>query len=166
MDLQNDTLPPTQQTDLFTAVSPAYLHRQYAPWSWFLAAIGATTLASAVLTRDAAAGWVILPSSLLMCLLAAAFHNLTVKDLGKQLSVRFGPVPLFGLSIPYSDIVSVDAGRTTLLDGWGIHYSLRGGWVWNIWGRECVVIHRRRGILIVGTDDAQQLVTFIRSRIQ
>ncbi len=166
MELQNDTTKPVGQADLFSAERPAYWHRQTAPWSWLLAGIGAIILASAVLARDAVADWMMLPAGVLMCLLASAFHHLTVKDLGLRLSVRFGPVPLFGLSIPYGDIVRVEAGRTTLLDGWGIHYSLRGGWVWNIYGRECVVIHRRRSILRLGTDDMENLIAFIRSRTQ
>jgi hypothetical protein len=37
------------------------------------------------------------------------------------------------------DIGSVEIGRTLHLDGWGIHMSVRGGWVWNLWGRDCVV---------------------------
>jgi hypothetical protein len=40
----------------------------------------------------------------------------------------------------------------------------RGGWVWNIWGYDCVVIRMKRGTLRVGTDDADGLVEFLRSR--
>ncbi len=165
MDLQNDTRKPAAQVGLFSAERPAYWHRQHAPWSWLLYGIAAIILASAVLTHDVAAGWIMLPSGSIVCLLATAFHHLTVKDLGQSLSVRFGPVPLFGMSIPYTDILSVTAGRTTLLDGWGIHYSLRGGQVWNVWGRECVVIHRRRSILRLGTDDMESLLAFLQSQL-
>jgi hypothetical protein len=69
-------------------------------------------------------------------------------------------------SIPYDDIRSVETGRTTLLDGWGIHISLRGGWVWNILGRDCVVIRRKHGMIRVGTDDAGNLSRFLNERIQ
>jgi hypothetical protein len=51
-----------------------------------------------------------------------------------------------------------------LLDGWGIHMSVRGGWVWNIWGRDCVVIHLDRSTLRVGTDDAENLTDFLKQR--
>jgi len=47
---------------------------------------------------------------------------------------------LFRRTIRYDDIISAEIGRTTILDGWGIHMSLRGGWVWNLWGRDCVVL--------------------------
>ena len=58
----------------------------------------------------------------------------------------------------------VETGRTMLLDGWGVHFSLAGGSVWNIWGRDCVVI-RHGGITRVGTDDAENLAAFLRTKI-
>ena len=69
------------------------------------------------------------------------------------------------MTILYRDIEKVEIGRTTILDGWGIHLSLRGGWVWNIWGRDCVVIHRRKGITRIGTDDAENLARFLKRKI-
>ena len=98
--------------------------------------------------------------------LAMAFHNLTVDDQGEQLKVRFGPLPLFRRTVRYADIEKVEAGRTLLLDGWGIHYSIRGGWLWNLWGRDCVVVHfRNEKVLRIGTDDADRLVRFLEWRI-
>lgn len=164
MDLPNQT--SGARADLSSADPPAYWHRQYAPWSWLLYVIAALIPASAVLAGGVAAVWIMLPASLFAGLLASSFHHLTIEDRGSRLSVKFGPTPLFGLSIPYSEIRSVEAGRTSFLDGWGIHYSLRGGWVWNVWGRECVVIRRRRRILRLGSDDAEKLLVFIRSRIR
>ena len=52
-----------------------------------------------------------------------------------------------------------------VLKCWGIHMSPRGGWVWNIWGRDCVVIHLEIGTLRVGTDDAANLEALLRQRI-
>ncbi len=102
---------------------------------------------------------------LLTLILASAFHHLTVADEGDRLAIRFGPLPLFRRSVAYADIVSAEVGRTTVLDGWGIHLSLRGGWVWNLWGRDCVVLRLRKGTLRIGTDDAQALACFVQSRI-
>jgi hypothetical protein len=68
----------------------------------------------------------------LIALLAPAFHHLTVEDQGKVLAIRFGPVPLFRRTVRNADIESVEVGRTLFLDGWGIQYSIRGGWVWNL----------------------------------
>lgn len=103
--------------------------------------------------------------AVLMTVLAACFHFLRVADEGDRLSVAFGPVPLFRRTVPYADIEIVEVGRTTLLDGWGIHRSLRGGSVWNIWGRDCVVIRLQKGILRIGTDDTEGLAQFLRKRL-
>ncbi len=109
--------------------------------------------------------WVFLSAGLLMLILAASFHHLTVEDERDRLSIRFGPIPLFRRSVKYEKIESVEVGRTTILDGWGIHMSLRGGWVWNLWGRDCVVLQLKKGTLRVGTDDANQLSEFLNRRL-
>ncbi len=104
----------------------------------------------------------------LMLVLAGSFHHLTVADAGDRLSIAFGPLPLFKRSIHYNEIVRVEPARTSLLDGWGIHLSLRGGWVWNLSGQECVLIRihkkNRYGKLWLGTDDVDRLVQFLQSR--
>jgi hypothetical protein len=111
--------------------------------------------------------WLFPPIGLLMLVLAGSFHHLTVEDQEDVMVIRFGPVPLFQRTVRYTDIGSVEMGRTLLLDGWGIHYSIRGGWVWNLWGRTCVVIHfRNGGTLRIGTDDAKNLVEFLRRKVQ
>jgi len=102
---------------------------------------------------------------ILVLLLAASFHHLRVKDLGERLSIGFGPIPLFRRTVSYVDIARVETGRTLLLDGWGIHMSIRGGWVWNLWGRSCVVVHLKGGVLRIGSDDAENLCRFLESRI-
>ncbi|MFN0058416.1 MAG: hypothetical protein ACKVX7_08160 [Planctomycetota bacterium] len=106
------------------------------------------------------------PTGVLMLVLAACFHHLQVKDLGDELSIQFGPVPLFRRRVKYADLTSVEIGRTTILDGWGIHLSVRGGWVWNISGRDCVVLRLRKSTLWLGTDDQQNLARFLNSRIE
>lgn len=105
------------------------------------------------------------PIGLFMLVLAASFHHLTVEDQGDRLSVSFGPIPLFRRTILHDDIISAEIGRTTILDGWGIHMSLRGGWVWNLWGRDCVVLQLRKGILRIGTDDAANFAAYLKTCI-
>ena len=101
-----------------------------------------------------------------MLVLAASFHHLSVMDHGDVLAIRFGPVPLFRRIVRYTDIEKVEVGRTTLLDGWGIHMSIRGGWVWNLWGRDCVVVHfRNGGTLRIGTDDSEKLAGFLEGKL-
>ena len=69
------------------------------------------------------------------------------------------------MKIPYRDIEKVEVGRTTILDGWGMHLSLRGGWAWNVWGWDCVVVQSRKGIIRIGTDDAEHLARFLEEKI-
>ena len=37
---------------------------------------------------------------------------------------------------------------------------------WNLWGRDYVVVHRKKGVLRIGTDDAENLAGFLRKRIE
>lgn len=143
-----------------------YRHTQRAPLCLLIYALGAGILVLGwVLRNEPVIQWVFPPVGLLMLVLAASFHHLTVEDEVDRLSIGFGPIQLFRRAIRYEDIVNVDVGRTTILDGWGIHMSLQGGWVWNIWGRDCVVLRLRKGILRVGTDDARQLAEFLNARL-
>jgi hypothetical protein len=118
-----------------------------------------------LLRNEPVVQWVFPIVGPVMLILAASFHHLTVEDEGDCLSISFGPIQLFRRAVRYEDIVSVETGRTTILDGWGIHMSLRGGWVWNIWGRDCVVLQLHKGILRVGTDDAEKLARFVENKI-
>jgi hypothetical protein len=72
---------------------------------------------------------------------------------------------MFGMTVRYSEIVKVEVGRTLILDGWGIHMSIRGGWVWNLWGRDCVVVQLKKGTLRIGTDDAANLEVFLQGKV-
>lgn len=104
---------------------------------------------------------------LLIALLAPCFHHLTVADQGDVLAIRFGPIPLFRRTVRCADIEKVEVGRTLILEGWGIHYSIRGGWVWNLWGRACVVVRfNNGGTLRIGTDDAENLAGFFEGKVR
>lgn len=144
----------------------SYKHVQTAPLCLLLYILAIVFLALGWLFHAAPPiPWLFPPIGLLMLVLAASFHNLTVEDQVDRLSVSFGPIPLFRRTIRYDEIISAEIGRTTILDGWGIHMSLRGGWVWNLWGRDCVVLQLQQGILRVGTDDAENLADFLNQTI-
>ena len=143
-----------------------YQHTQRGPWSLILLAFGVGLCAIAVAVRNQPVAVAVCASAgALLILLAASFHELTVADEGDHLAVRFGPLPLAQTRIPYADITNVEVGRTLFLDGWGVHMSLRGGWVWNISGRDCVVIQRTRGVIRVGTDEPDALAELLRRKI-
>jgi hypothetical protein len=146
----------------------SYRHTQKGTWHLLLYALAAFFLTASWFLPLLALRITFFVTGLFMLLLAESFHHLTVADEGDRLVIRFGPFPLFRKRISYDDINSVEKGRTTILDGWGIHLSLRGGWVWNISGRDCVVIHLKRGIIRVGrvgTDDPHGLAEFLKGRI-
>lgn len=145
---------------------PAYHHVQRAPMCilLYILAVGNFALAGTI-RNEPVMQWLFLGVGVLMLLLATSFHYLEVTDLGDGLRISFGPLPLFRRTIRYADIVCVELGRTTLLDGWGIHWSLRGGVVWNLWGRDCVVLQLKDGVLRLGSDDAVHLAKFLQTRL-
>lgn len=148
-------------------VMNTYRHTQRAPLCLLLYALAVVLFVVGWLLQEVPPFRVLYPPlGVLILALAASFHHLTVEDQGDRLSISFGPIPLFRRSVRYDDIASAEVGRTTILEGWGIHLSLRGGWVWNLWGRDCVVIRfKNGGTLRVGTDDADNLAGFIAQRI-
>jgi hypothetical protein len=148
--------------------SVAYSHTQKSPLCVLIYALALVFLGLGWFVQDAPPiRWLFPPIGLLMFVLAASIHHLTVIDQGEVLAIRFGPMPLFRRTVSYADIEKVEVGRTLILDGWGIHYSIRGGWVWNLWGRTCVVVHfKNGGTLRIGTDDAENLVEFLRRKVQ
>jgi hypothetical protein len=148
-----------------TQAVPSYSHTQKAPLGLLLYALALGLFVAAWLTADLPLLPLLLGGvAVLLTLLGLSFHHLTVEDEGHRLAVRFGPLPLFRTGVRYEDIEGVEVGRTTVLDCCGIHWSLRGGWVWSLWGWECIVVRRRRGVLRVGTDDAANLARFLEAK--
>jgi hypothetical protein len=146
--------------------APLYRHTQTGPWFVLLYTFGVLMVVVAwFLWNYPVVPVVLLVAGTLMLLLGACFQHLTVVDEGDGLAIRFGPLSLFQKRIRYADMRAVEAGRTTFLDGWGIHLSLRGGWVWNIWGRQCVVI-QHGGTTRVGTNDAENLLQFLKTKLR
>lgn len=147
------------------SVSTNYRHTQKAPLYLLLVAFTILFFVLGWTLRDIPPVSVIMPIvGALMLILGLSFRHLTVADEGDRLAIQFGPLPLFRTKICYQDIQRVEIGKTTLLDGWGIHLSLQGGWVWNIWGRDCVVVHHQ-GITRIGTDEAEILAQFLKTKI-
>lgn len=143
-----------------------YEHVQSAPLHLLLWVSAAGTATAAATANDPVGRLVLVVGSLLTAVLAASFGRLTVRDEGERLAIRFGPLPLFRRFVPFGEIESAQTGRTTLLEGWGIHLSPGGGWVWNLWGRDCVDLQLTGGRrLRVGTDDPEGLLRGVRSRI-
>jgi hypothetical protein len=146
--------------------APGYSHTQKAPTCLILYGTALLFIVLAWIVSDTPGMFVAGGVGLLIAWLAPAFHHLAVEDQGDGLTIRFGPLPLFHRTVQYADIEKVEVGHTLILDGWGIHYSLRGGWVWNLWGRVCVIVHLKKGgVLRVGTDEAANLARFLEGKI-
>jgi hypothetical protein len=146
--------------------SPGYSHTQKAPLCLILYGSALACIILATTIGETQGIYIAGGVSLLLTVLAPAFHHLSVEDQGEVLAIRFGPIPLFRRTVRYAEIEEIEVGRTLLLDGWGIHMSIRGGWVWNLWGRDCVVVHLRNGgVLRIGTDDADNLAGFLETKV-
>jgi hypothetical protein len=143
-----------------------YYHTQYGRWHYFLFAFTLAFLVGSYLARSQP------PLTLILLVMAAGFAfaglivgSLTVADEGDYLALRFGPLPLFSKRIRYADITAVEIGRTSIIDGWGMHYLPGRGWTYNIWGFDCVKLTLDRKVFRVGTDDAEVLAKIIREKI-
>ena len=142
-----------------------YRHSQRGPLAFPLAITGGALIGGAIRAADHTPLMLILGASgLAFLILAASFSSLTITDRGDALRVRFGPLPIFGTTIPYAAITSARAARTALIDGLGIHYFPFRGWTYNIWGRNCVTLRTARGTVRLGTDDPQGLERFLLLR--
>jgi hypothetical protein len=143
-----------------------YSHTQKAPLCLVLYGSALFCFVLGWVVGDTPGMYIAFGVGLLIALVTPAFHHLTVEDWGDRLAIRFGPVPLFGRTVRYADIEKVEVGRTLILDGWGIHYSIRGGWVWNLSGRDCVIVRfKKGGVLRIGTDDAHDLARFLDVKV-
>lgn len=156
----------TQEPKTMTTEAPRYLHTQKAPLCLLIYALAVMFIGLGwVLRNEPTMPWLFPPIGVLLLVIAASFHSLTVEEQDDRLTIHFGPIPLFRKAVSFVDIIKVEVGRTLLLDGWGIHMSIRGGWVWNLWGRDCVVIHLKQGVLRIGTDDAENLAEWLTTKI-
>ena len=86
------------------------------------------------------------------------FHSLTITIEISERELRWGFGPgLIRTSVPLNEIVSAEPARTRL--SWGIHWSQRTGWLYNVSGFDAVVVTLRGGKrFTLGTDEPQILV--------
>ena len=143
-----------------------YKHTQTAPLTLILSCVGMAILIGARQVQDPLTNICLMLIAGLVFVLALSFGKLTVRDEDDHLLVRFGPLPLFRRRIAYAEILDVQRGRTTILDGWGIHLSPSGGWTWNLWGFDCVDVYFKKGRKVrIGTDEPKRLEAFLKDRI-
>ncbi|MBI1371661.1 MAG: hypothetical protein GC159_02705 [Phycisphaera sp.] len=141
-----------------------YQHTQRAPMYLLLLTAGVALLLGAILSWPHPACYGMAGGGAVVTLLAFAFCHLRVRDIGDALAVGFGPLPLFRKRVPYDAVTGVRTDRSSVLDGWGIHYRPGLGWIWNLWGRDCVRIEMGDRTLRIGTDEPEALCAFLRER--
>ena len=140
---------------------------QRGPWVLLMHAAAAGTLAPAILA-DGLGSWKFLLYGMVVFweLLAFGFLHLNLRDEGDRLEVRFGPlqIPFCHTTIKYDEITSFEAARSGLMDGWGIHWNPKHGWIYNIWGYDCVKIMRGEKPLRIGTNDLEGLLALLQEK--
>ncbi len=147
-----------------------YHHTQYGVWHWLLALVTAGCGVGVWLARNEP--WAVVSLSCVTvasALVTLSFVYMTVADEGDRLAIRFGPLPLLSWLIPhirYDEITAVEADRTSVLDGWGIHWIPGRGTTINIWGFDCVRLDVGRRTYRIGTDDVANLVAFLQGRVK
>lgn len=147
--------------------SPTYSRRQRGGVQAILAACGAGVglLATSKLGQAPGPAVALLFGLAgLLVLLAFCFAYLHVYDDGERLAARFGPIPVFGVSLRYDEIQAAEPAQSTWIDGWGIHYTIGRGWIYNLWGYGCVRIQLGNRVIRLGTDEPEQLAEWIRRK--
>lgn len=145
-----------------------YAHIQRAPLFLLLLIPGLGMLVAAwFIPATEIARTILIVTGGAMVVLTFCFRQLSVRSEEHELLVEFGPLPLFRRRLSLAEIEAAMPGRTSWLDGWGIHMSPRGGWTWNLWGYDCVHVDLSGGRKVhIGTDDPNGLAEFLQSRIE
>ncbi|MEM8710099.1 MAG: hypothetical protein AAGG01_04040 [Planctomycetota bacterium] len=144
-----------------------YDRTQRAPWGWILGLLGGLLLGLGIESAGSHGAWILSLVGGVILLCAGLFSSLNVRDERDRLAVRFGPLPMIRWEVMYADIEEVEAVRSTLLDGWGMHWAPGQGWTLNVWGFDCVEVHMRSGRrLRIGTDEPLELKTHLLARME
>jgi hypothetical protein len=133
-----------------------YEHKQFSPWP--LLALGFFAFSRMKKRRSSV-------PALGLALFALQFCVLTTRVDEHSVSWNFG-VGFPSGQIRLDDIADAHRTKTGLLEGFGIHWTLPHGWLWNAGGRDAVLIRKKSGgIITLGSDDAAALYEAIRTRI-
>ena len=139
-----------------------YEHRQTAQWIVLIATLAAVAYAMAAFMTGL---YVFFGIALLLLAVALGFGTLStrVTDAGISWAYTLGWP---GQAISLADVAKAEVTTTTFWEGWGIHWTIWHGWLWNAAGYGAVMIHRRSGgVVTVGTDDPQGLYEAIVERL-
>lgn len=145
----------------------SYRHVQRS-WLHFMLLVIAMALfigAGLTMSSEPVVALFLLAGAIVFGLLTSTFAHLLIEDRGDHLFIQFGPLGVFRKRVPYSSIRSLERGRSTPIDGIGIHWIPGRGWIWNIAAGACIELELDAGKLRLGTDDADHLQTFLDRKI-
>lgn len=145
-----------------------YSHTQVG-W-WLIATLGVVALAVVAIFNGVGrsspplppasgriVGWAVVVT---LVITAALLTSLTVRVTPDRVDWRFGP-GVVHFSLPLAEITSVAVARTPLWAGIGIHWIFTG-WVYNVSGRDAVMLTKRDGSRVwIGTDEPDLLAAAI-----
>lgn len=140
-----------------------YERTQHAMWVWIVLAIPVLIILVAWSTEPRLAmGMPVAVVVVPLLLVGAIFTRLTIAVDANTLRWHFGwgwP----GGAVAMADIARAEITQTNLLEGWGIHWTIWHGWLWNAGGFQAVEIFKTNGgDLTLGTDDPQGLAQAIQ----
>lgn len=135
----------------------AYRHTQVANWIWSLLGGVAVVLFVVGMSDWRPMRYAAVALCPLLVLGGWMFRSLTIEIVDGELHWRFGPGWIHK-RVPLAEIASARVVRTSVIEGWGIHYS-RFGWLYNISGLNAVAITLRNGKrFCLGTDQPEALL--------
>jgi len=111
---------------------------------------------------EEAGRWIVAGTCAVLLLAAWFFRSLTITVRDGLLAWSFGP-GVIRKSVPVAEIAQLEPTRTSILAGWGIHWTPRG-WLYNVSGKEAVRIGLKSGRhFLLGTDEPERLIQAIRA---
>lgn len=145
-----------------------YEHRQHQPFIAVLLGLILVGIFASMVFMPRVSGFDTMPVVLGIVVIAAI-------GLSSRLSTRVenGRVSwFFGWGFPggsraVADIARVERTQTNLMEGWGIHWTIWHGWVWNAWGFQAVQIFDKDGSSVtIGTDDPDGFIAAVNSAMK
>ncbi|HEY1975764.1 MAG TPA: hypothetical protein VGG89_04445 [Candidatus Baltobacteraceae bacterium] len=141
---------------------PTYEHRQFSPGILLVVAVTFYALYRAGLTGpDSTAHLAAFAVVAAMCI---GFVQLTTRVDSRGVAWSF-TIGIPGGVIAFEDIDEVQTTTMRFWEGWGIHWTILHGWLWNVAGYQGVMITKKNGRRVtLGTDDPQGLYEAILSK--
>lgn len=101
--------------------------------------------------------------AIVLFIVAYLFRSMTIEISDTELTWYFGSgFPL--KRVPISEVVSAEVVRTSFMNGWGIHYTMRG-WLYNVSGYGAVSVTLRSGKrFCLGSDEPEAVARKLMSR--